>query len=131
MFHNRYLPFAGRLLIGGIFMMSGLSKIAGFKAIAGLIAAAGLPEPSLGTAVAIAVEIGLGLLMVLGLRVRITAVLLAFWCALTAVLFHANFADQNAMINFLKNLMIIGGLLQIVYFGAGALSLDSRTEAHP
>jgi putative oxidoreductase len=30
------------------------------------------------------------------------------------------------MIHFLKNLMIAGGLLQIVHFGTGAFSLDAR-----
>ncbi len=30
------------------------------------------------------------------------------------------------MINFLKNLMIAGGLLQIVHFGPGAVSIDGR-----
>jgi putative oxidoreductase len=30
------------------------------------------------------------------------------------------------MIHLLKNIMIAAGLLQIVNFGAGALSLDSR-----
>ena len=46
----------------------------------------------------------------------------------TAVSFHSNFADQNQMIHFLKNIMIAGGLLQIVAFGAGALSLDNRAR---
>jgi putative oxidoreductase len=32
------------------------------------------------------------------------------------------------MIHFLKNLMIAGGLLQIVHFGAGAFSLDARKK---
>jgi putative oxidoreductase len=43
------------------------------------------------------------------------------------VSFHSNFADQNQMIHFLKNLMMAGGLLQIVAFGAGALSIDNRS----
>jgi putative oxidoreductase len=30
------------------------------------------------------------------------------------------------MIHFLKNVMMAGGLLQIVAFGAGALSVDNR-----
>jgi putative oxidoreductase len=30
------------------------------------------------------------------------------------------------MIHFLKNIMIIGGLLQIAHFGAGRFSLDAR-----
>jgi putative oxidoreductase len=44
----------------------------------------------------------------------------------TAIFFHSNFADQNTMIHFLKNLLIAGGLLQIVHFGAGPVSLDAR-----
>jgi putative oxidoreductase len=43
-----------------------------------------------------------------------------------ALSFHDNFADQNQMIHFLKNIMIAGGLLQIAAFGAGALSVDNR-----
>jgi len=42
------------------------------------------------------------------------------------VSFHSNFADQNQMIHFLKNVMMAGGLLQIAAFGAGAISLDNR-----
>ena len=34
------------------------------------------------------------------------------------------------MIHFLKNVMMAGGLLQIVAFGAGALSIDSRRANH-
>ena len=30
------------------------------------------------------------------------------------------------MIHFLKNVMMAGGLLQIVAFGAGAISIDNR-----
>jgi putative oxidoreductase len=30
------------------------------------------------------------------------------------------------MIHFLKNIMMTGGLLQIVHFGAGRYSLDAR-----
>jgi putative oxidoreductase len=44
----------------------------------------------------------------------------------TAVSFHSNFADQNQMIHFLKNIMMAGGLLQIASFGAGAISVDNR-----
>jgi hypothetical protein len=28
---TRFLPFAGRLLIGGVFLMSGLSKLAAYQ----------------------------------------------------------------------------------------------------
>jgi len=32
--------------------------------------------------------------------------------------------DRNQMIHFFKNMMIVGGLVQIVHFGPGRLSWD-------
>jgi putative oxidoreductase len=56
---------------------------------------------------------------------------LAAFTLATAIFFHNNFADQNQMIHFLKNIMIIGGLLQIAYFGGGPYSLDVRKARGP
>jgi putative oxidoreductase len=121
---TRYLPFFGRLLIGGIFVLSGLGKLATYGAVTAGIAAVGLPFPPLAFATAIIVEIGFGFLLIVGFQTRAVAVVLALWCVVTAVSFHRNFADQNQMIHFLKNMMIMGGLLQIVHFGPGAVSVD-------
>jgi putative oxidoreductase len=76
--------------------------------------------------VAVAVELGGGLLLVLGYRVRPVALGLALFSLATAVSFHGDFADQNQMIHFLKNVMMAGGLLQIAAFGAGVISIDNR-----
>ena len=123
---SRYLPFAGRLLIGLPFAMSGLSKLAATGPTTEMIRAAGLPLPTLALTLAIIVELGGGLLLVAGFRARIVAAALAVFSLATAVAFHSNFADQNQMIHFLKNVMMAGGLLQIVAFGAGAVSVDNR-----
>ena len=123
----RYAPFVGRLLIGLPFAMSGLSKLAAIGPTTDAIRAAGLPLPPLAFAVCVLVELGGGLLLVAGFQVRIAAAALAVFSLATAVSFHSNFADQNQMIHFLKNLMMAGGLLQIVAFGAGALSIDNRS----
>ncbi|HTW36842.1 MAG TPA: DoxX family protein [Rhizomicrobium sp.] len=123
---TRYLPFLGRLLVGGIFFLSGLGKLAAYGATTAGIAKVGLPFPPLAFAVAIIVEVGFGLLLVIGFQTRLVALVLAVWCVVTAVFFHSNFSDQNMMIHFFKNLMIAGGLLQIVHFGAGAVSVDGR-----
>jgi putative oxidoreductase len=123
---TRYLPFAGRLLIGLPFAMSGLSKLAAIGPTTEMIRAAGLPLPPLALAIAIAVELGCGLLLVAGFQTRLAATALALFSLATAATFHNNFADQNQMIHFLKNVMMAGGLLQIVAFGAGALSIDNR-----
>ena len=122
----RYLPFIGRLLLGLPFAMSGLGKLAAYGPTTELISAAGLPLPPLAFAVAVAVELGGGLSLIFGYRARAAALALAVFSLATAISFHANFADQNQMIHFLKNVMMAGGLLQIAAFGAGALSLDNR-----
>ena len=108
--NTRYSPAIGRMLIGGIFAMSGLTKAFAYTATTAMIAAAGLPLPPLGWVVALAVEIGLGALLLLGWRVRPVAAALVLWCFVTALIFHRDFADQNMMIHFLKNLLIAGGL---------------------
>jgi putative oxidoreductase len=124
---TRYVPFAGRLLIGLPFAMSGLSKLAAIGPTMAAIHAGGVPVPPLAFVVSVAVELGGGLLLVAGLQTRIVATALALFAVVTAVTFHSNFADQNQMIHFLKNVMMTGGLLQIVAFGAGALSIDNRS----
>jgi putative oxidoreductase len=116
---TRYVPFVGRLLIGLPFAMSGLSKLAAIGPTTEMIRAAGLPLPPLALALSVVVELGGGLLLVAGFKARVVATVLALFSLATAVSFHSNFADQNQMIHFLKNVMMAGGLLQIVAFGAG------------
>jgi len=128
---KRYLPLLGRILIGAPFIFSGLGKLVAYHATVGYISSVGLPLPQLGWLIALVVELGGGTLLVLGYRVRPVALVLALFALATAIFFHRNFADQNQMINFLKNIMILGGLLQIVYFGAGAMSIDARATTHP
>jgi putative oxidoreductase len=123
---TRYLPLIGRVLIGLPFAMSGLGKLAAYGPTTAMIAAAGLPVPPLAYLVAVALELGGGLLLIAGYQVRPVAVALAVFCVAAGVAFHSNFADQNQMIHFLKNVMMAGGLLQIAAFGAGAISLDNR-----
>jgi putative oxidoreductase len=123
---TRFLPLLGRLLIGLPFLMSGFGKLTTYGATTAYIGSVGLPLAPLGWAIAVAFEIGGGLLLILGFRAREVAFGLAVFTLATAIFFHRNFADQNQMIHFLKNVMIIGGLLQIAHFGAGRFSLDAR-----
>jgi putative oxidoreductase len=116
----------GRLLIAVIFLVSGLSKIAAPTITQGYIASVGLPAPMLAYLIAIVIEVGGGALLVLGFQTRLVALIMAVFSVATALSFHHDFADQNQMIHFLKNIAMAGGLLQVVAFGAGALSLDGR-----
>jgi putative oxidoreductase len=77
---------------------------------------------------AIVVEVGGGILLVLGFQTRIVALVIANFTVVSALFFHCDFADQNQMIHFLKNIAMAGGLLQVFAFGAGAFSLDGRVS---
>lgn len=119
-------PAVGRALISTLFILSGLSKLAAPAATIGYIQSVGLPLPSIAFGLAAFVELVGGITLLLGYRTRIVATVMFVFVLATAVFFHRNFADVNQFIHFFKNVAIAGGLLQIVAFGGGRLSLDGR-----
>ena len=124
-----YAPTVGRLLLAAIFLISGVGKLLNPAGTIGYISAFGLPLPELGLVLAVIVEIGGGLLLIAGYQTRIVALALAVFTLTAGIVFHSNFGDQNQLIHFLKNVAIVGGLLQVVAFGAGRLSVDGRRVA--
>jgi putative oxidoreductase len=70
-------------------------------------------------------ELGAGALVSIGLLTRLASLALAGFCILTALLFHADWADAEQAINFNKNIAMAGGFLVLVAAGAGAWSLDA------
>ena len=128
---NRYGPLIGRILIAVIFVFAGLGKINGFEGTVGYIASKGLPLPQVAAIGAIIVELGGGIMLVLGWKTRWAAAAIFVFTGLAAVIFHDFWAVsqdqvQNQMIQFMKNLAIMGGLIFVIIHGAGALSLDKR-----
>ncbi|QEN87012.1 DoxX family protein [Labrys sp. KNU-23] len=121
----RYTPLLGRVLIAAIFLLSGFGKLTAPAATAGYIAAVGLPLPYLGVIIAILVELVGGLLLIAGYQTRLVALAMAVFSVAAAAFFHNNLADQNQFIHFFKNIAMAGGLLQVVAFGAGSLSVDA------
>jgi putative oxidoreductase len=121
---NNHTAAFGRLLMAVLFLLSGLSKIGAPAMTQSFIAAAGLPLPIVGYVTAVVVEVGGGLLLAVGYRTTYVAVVMAVFTFAAAVFFHNNFADHNQMIHFLKNVAIVGGLLQVAAFGAGTFSVD-------
>jgi putative oxidoreductase len=121
------IALTGRVLLAAIFVMSGLGKVAAPAATLAYMKAAGLPVAPLGLAGAALIELGGGVALILGYRTRATAVVLALFAVVTALVFHSALSDQNQLIHFFKNVAMAGGLLQIVAFGGGRLSLDARS----
>jgi putative oxidoreductase len=120
-----WVAAAGRLLIAGLFLVSGIGKILSPTTTQAYIAAAGLPFPVLGYLIAIAIEIGGTILLVTGFQSRKTALVMAIFSIITGLCFHGNIADLAQRIQLLKDISIAGGLLQIVAFGPGRLSIDN------
>lgn len=114
----------GRLLMSMIFIMAGVNKIGGYEGTQGYMEAMGVPGMLL--PVVILLELAGGAALLIGWKARIFAFLLAGFTLLSALIFHSNFADQTQMILFMKNLAIAGGLLFILAFGPGKLSLDKE-----
>lgn len=122
---------AGRILLAAIFVIAGFNKIAGFDGVAGYIGSKGLPMPQVLAALTIALELGGGLALVIGYRVRLVAILFFLWLIPTTLIFHKFWGIdaaqvQNQMNHFMKNVSIMGAMLLVAAFGAGAWSLDDK-----
>ena len=114
----------GRALMSAIFILSGIGKLGAYAATQGYMESKGVPGVLLPAVILL--ELGGGLAVLLGWQTRISASLLAGFCLLSAMIFHANFGDQMQSILFLKNMAMAGGFLFLVAGGAGAWSLDAR-----
>ena len=120
-----FAPLVGRLLIGVFLLFAGYAKIGDPGSMKTLIGDAGVPVPDISYVVAVIVEIGGGLALVLGFRTRLVAAIVAIFAIVSALLVHSDFSDPVQLGNFLKNLALAGGLLQIFAFGSGRCSIDN------
>lgn len=117
-----YAPLVARLFIGGFFLLFGIFKLSDLAGTAGYMQMVGLPG-FLALPAAL-FETALGLSLIVGFQVRLMSLAGAAFCIVTAVLFHADFADQMQLIMFLKNFSIAGAFLLFFANGAGKLALD-------
>ena len=128
-FGQRNLPVLGRFLLALIFVFSGWGKIVGFAGTVSYMASKGMPWPQVLLPGAILIELGGGLALMLGWKARWAALATFLFCIPTTLIFHKFWAlppeqAQTQLINFLKNLALMGGLLYVVAFGPGAFSVD-------
>lgn len=101
--------------LGAIFIVSGWAKLAGIEDFIAYAAFAGLPFPTAAVLGAAVLELVAGVALVSGVRLALAAGTLALFSLLTAVIFHADFGNDNEQIHFLKNVAIAGGLAHIAF----------------
>ncbi len=132
------LSLSGRILIAAIFMMSAAgNKIPNFNAVAEAMGKVGIPSPQIMLAGAIVFLLAGSALLVLGLYARIGALLLLVFLVLATYYFHGFWrledahAKQEQMIQFMKNLSMMGAMLFIIANGAGAWSVGKKETQTP
>jgi putative oxidoreductase len=120
----------GRLLYVLIFLMAAPNDFT--KQSIAYAASQGAPLASIGVPLMGVISLVGGLSILLGYRAKIGAWLIVLFLVLVTPIMHKfwSVADpmmaQAQMINFMKNLSMLGGALLITQFGAGPLSLDAR-----
>ncbi|WP_295855593.1 DoxX family protein [uncultured Xylophilus sp.] len=124
----------GRLLLAALFLPAGVGKIAGFAGTVGYITSKGLPMPEVAAVVAILVEVLGGLALIAGFKTRYAALALAVFTAVATFFFHNFWAVPEAQkmtqqLMFFKNVAVVGGLLVLAAWGAGAFSVDAKRPA--
>lgn len=124
----KYIPLAARICLCIIFINSGIGKIFGFGSTAEMMANQGLPIANVLLIFTIAFQLLGGFSLLLGYRVQLGSILLILFLIPATLVFHNPIANPDEINSFLKNIGLIGGLLMVIYAGAGALSIDNSTD---
>jgi putative oxidoreductase len=120
---NNLAALAGRILLALIFLQSGIEKFVHYSGTLGYMTRAGLPFPQVLLVASGIVETACALALIIGWKARPAALVLVAWMIPVTLIFHNPAAGQDAMIHFMKNVAITGGLLMLFAFGPGAWSV--------
>ncbi len=122
----------GRVMLCTIFLTAAVgNKIPHFSSIAELMGKKGIPEPKLMLVGAIVFLIVGSISIIVGYKARFGALLLLVFLVLATYYFHDFWAlpdpqaQQEQMIQFMKNLSMMGAMLLIIATGSGPASLDA------
>jgi len=120
---NNLAALAGRILLALIFLQSGIEKFVYYSGTLGYMTKAGLPFPQLLLVASGIIETACALALIVGWKTRLAAIGLAIWMIPVTLIFHNPAGGQEAMIHFMKNVAITGGLLVLFASGPGVWSL--------
>ncbi len=128
---TNFIALLARILMAVLFVQGGWNKLFGGAAgTAAYMASHGIPFPNILVWGAVVVELGVGLCLMAGLFARWAALILAVYTTALGFIFHAYWLAPAAdmrfeRIIFFNHFSIVGGMLAIVAFGGGCLSLDA------
>jgi len=125
------LILVSRVLLVLLFLIFGWMKLTGYSGAVAYMTQAGAPLPPVAAIIAIIMEFFVSVALTLGLFVRPLAILLLLYTFGTSLIGHhywtmTGAAQYENMINFYKNVSIVGGLILLFTTGAGKYSLDAK-----
>jgi len=128
---NKLGPLVGRSLLAAIFLVTGFGFISNFAGLAGFMASKDLPMPEVLLALSIVIKLAGAAMIILGWQARLGALLLFLWMIPVTFIFHNFWAVpaeqvQMQMNMFMKNVSMMGGMLLVMAFGSGPLSLGRK-----
>lgn len=120
-----------RICIAAIFLMSGIAKLVDTSGTLAHMHQAGIPAADTLVYVAAFAEILGAIALIAGLWTRLAALGLIIYLVVATLYFHNFWAmtgdeQKMQMIQFMKNLAILGGLGMLMSNGAGMYSVDRK-----
>jgi putative oxidoreductase len=127
------VPCIARILLALIFVLAGINQLSGTARTAATMTSHGIPFANVLVYGAIIVELGGGLMLMLGWQARWGALGLFFYTMALALIFHPFWAEEAAQrradySSFFGHLSMMGGMLYVYVFGAGAWSVDHHLQ---
>ena len=116
----------GRIFISLVFLLSGYNKIFSYEGTVTWMEGYGVPGFLLWPTIVL--EIILPILIIIGYKTQLSAILLAVFSIITAIIFHSDFSNQMQIIAFLKNLGLAGGFIFIAINGPKDFALDRKKK---
>ena len=128
---QRYGPLVARVLLAQVFLITGVTQMLFFAKTSTFMFNRGMPMPDVLLAAAILLQVAGGCLLVAGYKVRWVAAAFAVFTIIATFVFHPFWAVEvgrfaNELNNFMKNLALMGGLIYVMAYGPGPLSVDGE-----
>lgn len=129
---DRWAPVVARVLISIVFIYAAWSKIRNWEVLVQSFDQLPLLPGLLWAILAIGFELIGAVFLLIGFKTRIAAFMLVVFVIMTIIIGHINWTVspiQFQLVDILKNLAIIGGLLLAAKHGRDYCSVDNRMSA--
>lgn len=130
---HEFLHLVGRILYGGFFVYNGLNHFLNLSMLAGYAQSKGVPMPQIAVIVSGLLMLAGGAMILLGWKVQLGAWCITLFLLPTSFIMHNFWTVADAqmrmmeMINFSKNMALMGAALIMLVSGAWPYAVEKKT----